>query len=106
MTRTAIIAVDGHAKAPRAAYRDYVEKRYLDAFDDWLRAGEASGRPDAGNISPDLGPDAGNISPDLGPDAQILFDNAAEADGFDRDALEPHVERAGFELGVPSPAAS
>lgn len=58
MSKTAIISIDGHVKAPRAAYRDYVEKRYLGAFDDWLRAAEASGRPDAGNIDPDLGLDA------------------------------------------------
>ncbi len=41
-------------------------------------------------------------------DAQrILFDNAAEIYGFDRNALKPHVERVGFELSdVPSPEAS
>ena len=49
---------DGHVKAPRAAYRACVEKKYLQAFDDWLRAEEASGRPDAGNRSPDLAPAA------------------------------------------------
>jgi hypothetical protein len=38
---------------------------------------------------------------------RILFDNAAEVYGFDRNALKPHVERVGFELSdVPSPAAS
>ena len=37
---------------------------------------------------------------------RILFDNAAEVYGFDRDALKPHVERVGFELrDVPSPQA-
>jgi predicted TIM-barrel fold metal-dependent hydrolase len=58
MAKTAIISVDGHVKAPRASYRDYVEKKYLQAFDDWLRVEEASRRPDAGNLSPDLAPDA------------------------------------------------
>jgi predicted TIM-barrel fold metal-dependent hydrolase len=29
---------------------------------------------------------------------RVLFDNAAEVYGFDRDALQPHVERVGFEL--------
>jgi len=58
MSKTAIISIDGHVKAPRATYREYVEKKSLPAFDDWLRAAEASGRPDAGNLSPDLGPDA------------------------------------------------
>ncbi len=38
---------------------------------------------------------------------RILFDNAAEIYGFDRNALKPHVERVGFELrDVPSLATS
>ena len=32
MSRTAIISVDGHVKASRAGYRDYVEEEYLDDF--------------------------------------------------------------------------
>ena len=36
MERVAIISVDGHVKAPRAAYRDYIEQKYLDRFDEWL----------------------------------------------------------------------
>lgn len=28
MATTAIIPVDGHVRAPRAAYREYVEKKY------------------------------------------------------------------------------
>lgn len=41
-------------------------------------------------------------------DAQrILFDDAAEVYGSDRNALNPHVERVGFELSdVPSVAGS
>ena len=42
MSKTAIISVDGHVKAPRLAYRDYVEKKYLAAFDEWVRAAEAT----------------------------------------------------------------
>ncbi len=36
MTRAAIISVDGHVKAPRARYRDYLESAHLDEFDEWL----------------------------------------------------------------------
>lgn len=55
MDRMAIISVDGHVKAPRAAYRDYVEKKYLDRFDEWVKLGE--GMPD-GFVSPAIGEDA------------------------------------------------
>ena len=57
MGRTAIISVDGHVKAPRAAYRDYIEARYHAEFDDWLGAAQRTGRPDAGNIHPDFAVD-------------------------------------------------
>jgi hypothetical protein len=30
---------------------------------------------------------------------KILFDNAAALYGFDRDALQPFVDRVGFEVG-------
>jgi predicted TIM-barrel fold metal-dependent hydrolase len=58
MTRTAIISVDGHVKAPRAGYREYVEHRYLDDFDEWLAASEQQGLPDAGNLNPEFGVEA------------------------------------------------
>ena len=56
MARTAIISVDGHVRASRSEYRDYIEKRYLDAFDEWARAQEAAGAPESGNLSPGLDP--------------------------------------------------
>ena len=55
MDPMAIISVDGHVKAPRAAYRDYVERKYLDRFDEWVKLGE--GTPD-GFVSPAIGEDA------------------------------------------------
>ena len=55
MTRTAIISVDGHVKASRAGYRDYVQQKYLGEFDAWLASVEAEGLPDAGNMNPNLG---------------------------------------------------
>jgi predicted TIM-barrel fold metal-dependent hydrolase len=106
MAKTAIISVDGHVKAPRAAYRDYAEKKYLDAFDDWLRAAEASGRPDAGNLDPKLGVDAqwdfDRRRRDLesqGVVAEVVFPNGVpfQASPFDDSgqAPSPELTRAG-----------
>ena len=58
MSRTAIISVDGHVKAPRAGYREYVEQQYLEDFDRWLQAAEEAGLPDAGNLNPAFGVEA------------------------------------------------
>jgi predicted TIM-barrel fold metal-dependent hydrolase len=43
MRQVAIISVDGHVKAPRASYRDYIEPKWRDAFDEWLRSAEGTG---------------------------------------------------------------
>jgi len=82
MNATPIISVDGHVKAPRDAYRDYVEVRYLGAFDDWATADRGKGRRDAGNIQPALGDEAqwdiGRRLSDLesqGVVAEVLFPN-------------------------------
>ena len=58
MSRTAIISVDGHVKASRAGYRDYVEQQYLEDFDRWVKAADDAGLPDAGNLNPAFGVDA------------------------------------------------
>jgi predicted TIM-barrel fold metal-dependent hydrolase len=43
MGRVAIISVDGHVKAPRAAYREYIDPKWRDSFDEWLRGTEGTG---------------------------------------------------------------
>jgi predicted TIM-barrel fold metal-dependent hydrolase len=58
MTATPIISVDGHVKAPRNAYRDYIEARHAEAFDEWARANSETGRRDAGNIQAALDDEA------------------------------------------------
>lgn len=82
MSRAAIISVDGHVKASRATYRDYVDPEHRDSFDAWARdAGRGAGR-DAGNIKPDLG-DESQWDADLrlrdletqGVVAEVLFPN-------------------------------
>ena len=57
MARTAIISVDGHVKSSRAGYRDYVEKKYLEAYDEQVKAAEEAETPDAGNLHPDFVPE-------------------------------------------------
>jgi predicted TIM-barrel fold metal-dependent hydrolase len=39
-SKAAIISVDGHVKAPRGAYRDYLDPEYRDTFDAWLQTVE------------------------------------------------------------------
>jgi predicted TIM-barrel fold metal-dependent hydrolase len=81
MGKAAIISVDGHVKAPRARYRDYIEGPFLDQFDDWLA--EVEGTPD-GFVNPATGEDA-QWDPqrrlrDLatqGVVAEVLFPNGA-----------------------------
>ncbi len=57
MARTAIISVDGHVKASRAGYRDYVPKQYLEIYDEQVKAAEEAEAPDAGNLDPDFAPE-------------------------------------------------
>ena len=56
MAKTAIISVDGHVRASRSDYRNYVEQRFLHAFDAWASAEEAAGAPESGNLSAGLDP--------------------------------------------------
>ena len=58
MGRTAIISIDGHVKASRAGYRDYVEKKFLETYDESVHRDEEAGIPDAGNLNPEYGFDA------------------------------------------------
>jgi predicted TIM-barrel fold metal-dependent hydrolase len=44
MARAAIISVDGHVKAPRAAYRQYIDPKWRDEFEEWLES--VAGTPD------------------------------------------------------------
>src|SRR5204863_6031424 len=80
MSKLAVISVDGHVKASRAGYRDYVEARYLDDFDAWVAA--MDGTPDAGHKNPKL-PDESQWDSDFrlehiegqGVAAEVLFPN-------------------------------
>ena len=69
MAKTAIISVDGHVKAARTEYRDYLPKQYLERYDEQVKAAEEAEIPDAGNLHP--GPRSGGAvglgSPDREP---------------------------------------
>jgi predicted TIM-barrel fold metal-dependent hydrolase len=56
VSKTAIISVDGHVKAARKEYREYLPKQYLERYDEQVQAAEEAELPDAGNLHPDLVP--------------------------------------------------
>jgi predicted TIM-barrel fold metal-dependent hydrolase len=100
MERVGIISVDGHVKAPRAAYRDYIEAKYLDQFDEWVVSFE--GTPDgfvSGAIGEDAQWDATRRIADLesqGVVAEVLFSNGAPfAEGRLDYAPDPEITRQG-----------
>jgi predicted TIM-barrel fold metal-dependent hydrolase len=100
MERLAIISVDGHVKAPRAAYRDYIETKYLDRFDEWVKSGE--GTPDgfvSGAIGEDAQWDPRRRVTDLesqGVVAEVLFSNGPPfAEGRLDYAPDPEITRQG-----------
>jgi predicted TIM-barrel fold metal-dependent hydrolase len=99
MVKQGIISVDGHVRASRSTYRDYVEQRHLGAFDEWVAEAEASGRPDVGNIQPDLGPEAqwdlGRRQGDLetqGVVAEVVFPNGVPFQASVLDDARPSVD--------------
>jgi predicted TIM-barrel fold metal-dependent hydrolase len=53
--KTAIISCDGHVKASRAGYRDYLPKDLLDTYDEQVKTQIDAGVPDAGNMNPAIG---------------------------------------------------
>jgi predicted TIM-barrel fold metal-dependent hydrolase len=82
MAKTAIISVDGHVKASRAGYRDYIQARFLEAYDEWVRGAEEAGIPDAGNLNPEYGAGAQwdsdrrlEVMEGQGVVAEVLFPN-------------------------------
>jgi predicted TIM-barrel fold metal-dependent hydrolase len=105
MGLTPIISVDGHVKASRGRYREYVDAKHVDAFDDWVQSAALSGR-DAGNIQPELSDeaqwDATVRLADLasqGVVAEVVFPNGVpfQANQFEDagEASDPELTRAG-----------
>ncbi len=103
MAKTAIISVDGHVKAARTEYREYLPKQYLERYDEQVTAAEEAELPDAGNLHPDLVP-AVQWDSDLrtenleriGVVAEVLFPNGQP---FQLNPLDDHPRAASPELG-------
>lgn len=56
MGKEAIISIDGHVKGSRQTYRDYVPKKFIDAYDEQVKAAEEAGLRDAGTSIPNSNP--------------------------------------------------
>ena len=92
MGSTAIISVDGHVRASREGFREYVPQGYLPAYDEWARQQERAPRPEAGNMQPQLS-DESQWDPELrlrdlesqGVVAEVLFPNGVpfQANAFE-----------------------
>src|SRR5580658_359602 len=102
MGKMAVISVDGHVKASRRDYRGYISEKYLEAFDEEVRAAEEAGIPDAGNLHPELDPavqwDSDRRSESLeaiGVVAEVLFPNGQP---FQVNRLDDYPRAASAEL--------
>ena len=102
MAKTAIVSVDGHVKASRNEYRDYLPQQYLDAYDEQVKAAEEAQLPDAGNLHPDLAPEQQWDSDlriasldEVGVVAEVLFPNGQP---FQLNPLDDHPRAATPEL--------
>jgi predicted TIM-barrel fold metal-dependent hydrolase len=109
MPKTAIISVDGHVKAARVEYREYVPARDRDAYDELLRAAEEAELPDAGNLHPELPPEVqwdSDLRLDrlerVGVVAEVLFPNGQP---FQLNPLDDHPRAATPELAEAGRAA-
>ena len=85
MPRTAIISVDGHVKASRKGYRDYVDPDLRDDYDDYVKRLEDAGMPDGGNVRPEYGLEA-------------QWDSAARCDALEAKGVVAEVV---FPNGIP-----
>jgi predicted TIM-barrel fold metal-dependent hydrolase len=102
-----IISVDGHVKAPRDTYRDYLDARYAGAFDEWAAAERATRHRDAGNMQSAIDVaaqwDITRRLADLesqGVVAEVLFPNGVPFQGSQFEdagrAADPELTRAGM----------
>ena len=98
MARVGIISVDGHVKAPWAAYRDYLDPQWREPYDEWVAPYSAA--PDF--CHKDLGPtaqwDPQRRVADLqaqGVVAEVVFPNGATP--FVGAARDPEAVTAGYQ---------
>ncbi|HTR71624.1 MAG TPA: amidohydrolase family protein [Mycobacteriales bacterium] len=108
MSKVGIVSVDGHIKAAQQTYRDYLDPRHREAYDEWSASASASGGRDAGNIQAEIPDEAQwDLSRRLtdlesqGVIAEVLFPNGIP---FQHNAFEdagraedPALSRAGID---------
>jgi predicted TIM-barrel fold metal-dependent hydrolase len=102
MAKAAIISVDGHVKAARSEYREYLPKRFVGTYDEQVKAADEAELPDAGNLHPDLPPEVqwdSDVRIDrldrVGVVAEVLFPNGQP---FQLNPLDDHPRAATPEL--------
>ena len=102
MGKTAIISVDGHVKASRRQYFDYMPQQYHEAYDEQVKAAEEANMRDAGNLHPELLPDVQWDSElrmeqleSIGVVAEVLFPNGRP---FQLNRLDDFATSANAEL--------
>lgn len=103
MAKTAIISVDGHVRGSRHQYREYMPRKYLEAYDDTVKAAEEAGTPDAGNLHPEFPPEVQWDSAarmerieSIGVVGEVLFSNGQP---FQVNRLDDFANPANIELG-------
>jgi len=104
VAKAAIISADGHVRGSRAEYRDYIEKKHLEAYEQEVKAAEEAGTPDAGNLHPDLAPEVQWDSDlrtekleTIGVVAEVLFPNGLP---FQLNPLDDYPQSATEELAA------
>ena len=97
-----IISVDGHVKASRAQYRDYIAKKHLEVYDEQVKEAEEAGLRDAGNLHMEFDPavqwDSHLRTKNLeskGVVAEVLFPNGRP---FQVNRLDDFARMENFEL--------
>ncbi len=102
MARVGVISVDGHVRATRQGYRDYIDPGLLEEYDVHVNALEDAGTPDTGNCDPAWGIEvqwdsAARLAAleAKGVVAEVLFPNGVP---FQLNAFEDHARAARPEL--------
>lgn len=102
MRNTAIISVDGHVKASRRQYREYIPQQFLETYDEQVKAAEEAGTRDAGNLHPEFVPEVQWDSDlrlakleSVGVVAEVLFPNGRP---FQLNRLDDFATSANVEL--------
>jgi predicted TIM-barrel fold metal-dependent hydrolase len=103
MARIGVISVDGHVKATRQGYRDYIDPSLRDEYDAQVKALEDAGMPDTGNCDPEWGVEvqwdsAARLAAleAKGVVAEVLFPNGVP---FQLNPFEDHARAGRSELG-------